>query len=184
MFTINKFLCFELEAGGKFLGWFGLIGSALFVPIFILEIVFFPSIPCGHFIRFVDRYLKSFIDELGLYECNEIKGAFVNILLFFVVLYTIVFVLYFLLLRGISTRTHKKILPLVVFIAIGLIGHVVFLPYVLFTKGPLNGLFIYEVFAFTIAVYVFLTFYSIYVKIRDENSRNIVSIKFDKAQGV
>jgi len=59
----------------------GLIASAIGVPIFILEILYFPSIPCTDLMELVEKFFKMYTDEFGLYECNDIKGGKVTILL-------------------------------------------------------------------------------------------------------
>ncbi|XP_070508826.1 uncharacterized protein [Chironomus tepperi] len=180
MWTLNKFLCFDLEAGGKFLAWFGMISCIVLIPVVIWELIYFPSMPCDDFMKLVDTFVKKYTDKMGLIECDDIKEAFVNLLLITLVSYCCIFVAYFLLLRGIVKKSHKLVLPVIVFVIIFLITHASVLIFVLVVDGPCHCYFFVEVFAVIVGIYIFLTLYSLYVKYRDENGGNGGNIQYNK----
>ncbi|KAL7041734.1 hypothetical protein ACKWTF_000873 [Chironomus riparius] len=179
MLTVKKFLCFKLETGGKIIGWLGVIGSGLIIPVLILLMVMVSSLSCKEINQLDKRYADELTGELGLNDCQTIFGAFIIICSILIAIYMFGFVIYFLLLRGISNQNEKKILPAVIIEAVVLVG------FALYSLANMTVETLVEaIIVGLIHFYIFTVLYSLYVKIRNGNRRGVINVQFNKSQNI
>ncbi|CAG9797819.1 unnamed protein product [Chironomus riparius] len=155
----KSFFGFKLEIGGLIIGWLGVILTGLLIPVCVvlMQVPYLISRKSGRTIDDNVTFSKVLI---------IILSAFISLLAFSCFIYS-------LLLRGISNRSHKKILPAVILLGTGLIGlgigTLTSLSIDYSSDGILqviSGLLIYG--------YIFAIIYSLYVKIKDENKSKII----------
>ncbi|XP_070494623.1 uncharacterized protein [Chironomus tepperi] len=179
MWTVDGFCCFGLETFGKIVGWLGVLGSGFVISIIVIGMVYLSNLSC-YDIRDLDHALtEPYTRAFGLYDCESIFGAYIVILTIVIAIYILSFVIYFLLLRGISNQNHKQIVPVLVVEALGLVYIVLKMLLNLSVGSVIGGLIMGS-----LNFYSFTALYSLYIKIKNASRRGVVNVQFNKTPNV
>ncbi|XP_070499486.1 uncharacterized protein [Chironomus tepperi] len=158
--TVERCCCFDLETGGKILGWLGIIfGGILSVIIFLVLIMVLPM-SCEDITA--DPQLHQVLPNISN-NCTVFKIASIIALIIILAMVLVSVAIDVMLVQGISSRNPGKIIPAVIIQGLGFVSTV--------GKGVLSfsgeGIFS-AVIGGLIMFYFFIVLYSLYVKIRDE----------------
>ncbi|XP_070499286.1 uncharacterized protein [Chironomus tepperi] len=161
MWTVDKFLMFELETGGQFWAWLGIIVNSIFMVLLLLAFFFLNSIDCDDILTF----LKELNAEEGLTvdNCQKLHTGFKGFLIITIILLIVGLILLFLLVTGIKKRNHCQILPAAIAQGIDAVLLLIFAPF----SGSI-GSFVTITIVGAIWFYMFIVLISLYKKIKDE----------------
>ncbi|XP_070494624.1 uncharacterized protein [Chironomus tepperi] len=181
MLTFNSCLCLKLETGGKILGWFLIIMSSILVLMSGLMLALTLIIPCDKQAR-IDldaQILTTFGFDYELSDCQSITLENLLLSTILILLASGCFIIYLQLLRGISTRSHERILPALILEIISLISVIVEELISFNIKALLSALI-----TGCISIYFCLILYSLYVKFKNEKKAANVKVMYSKPEGI
>lgn len=160
MFLVENFLCcFELETGGLFFGWLGLVCDTISVLLLVALNFFVAKAKCED----IQQAFETIGQEISSEQCDVIKTGTIVISVVSILFLLGLIVIDYLLIKGVRRRNHTLIRPFVIATAIAGI---------LLTAGniltfSLRGLITAIVYTLMYG-YIYACLYSLYVKIRDE----------------
>ncbi|KAL7050841.1 hypothetical protein ACKWTF_004242 [Chironomus riparius] len=168
--TVDGCCCFGLETAGKILGWLGIIFGSITIISILIGIGFLATLSCDD-LEESDEF-KKVTEDYSLPDCAALKTAIIVALVIFLIICLISTFIDVLLIRGIQTRNPGKLIPSVVFQAIGTVSSIIRELLAFSMTGVLRAVVIGG-FMF----YIFLVLYSLYVRIRNEQ-RTIRNVRF------
>ncbi|KAL7050831.1 hypothetical protein ACKWTF_004236 [Chironomus riparius] len=161
MWTVDKFLIFELETGGQFWGWFGIIINTISVVLLFLTILFLNSITCDDVLTFLKELNAN--DGLSYEQCQALHVGIKGFIIISILLLMVGLILLTLLVLGIKNRNHCQILPAAIAQGIDAVIILIFAPF----SGSFRS-FLFLTFVGVIWFYMFVVLISLYKKIKDE----------------
>ncbi|CAG9800845.1 unnamed protein product [Chironomus riparius] len=158
---VERCCCFELETGGKILGWLGIIFGGIAGLLMLGGLVMVFSLSCDDIMT--DPNFQDVTQNFSRDNCTVMKAVVVVILVIVLAVTLVSVIIDVLLIQGISSRNPGKIIPAVVIQAIGFVSTVAKGLFAFSGEGIVSAII-----GGAIMFYFFLVLYSLYVKIRDE----------------
>ncbi|XP_070499284.1 uncharacterized protein [Chironomus tepperi] len=163
MFKVSKFLCYELDKGGKIIGWIGKI--CCIIPIVILTILLVIGVfmSCENVMTILQKHPE--IQTEVILDCYTAKLAFGIISVIIIAVYALFYYIYSLLIRGIDNRNHCQVRPALICEVIAFIICIAFAAY---SENVVTR--IYYLFWAALSFYIAVVLYSIYSNIKSGKS--------------
>ncbi|XP_070499477.1 uncharacterized protein [Chironomus tepperi] len=162
--VFKKCLCLELETGGKILGWLGIISGILMILFGSIVLITVSLMSCKELREILqDDDFHDLLSEVSITECQIFKPFLIFASIFVLVYNIISIIINILLLLGIKKRDPGKIIPAVIIQG--------FATFTIVFRGIASisreGIFCAVLFG-SIAYFIFMILYSLYVKIRND----------------
>ncbi|XP_070498720.1 uncharacterized protein [Chironomus tepperi] len=166
---LNSFLCFNLEVGGKFISWLGMLRYELNMIILLVLMCIIGFFPCEDIAEQVNKIALA---SKFLNSCSIAKAFLLWVIITILAFNLAMFYIYYALYEGILKNCARQIVPGIIFEFISLfLGLLMFIAYS-WSIVPMTVMVV-------IQVYFIWTLLSIYRKIEKGTTASITYVPKD-----